>query len=175
MRNTSILSGEFKGRKLKTLNSGRIRPTSSRVRKSIFDMLMDMDGKRVLDLFAGSGSLGFEALSVGAQSVTFVDNDNQSLSLLHRNKEKFHTNRIAIFKSDGYQYLEKVKEQFDVIFIDPPYRNPDPNRLKENAMNRLTSGGVLIIETSKRLGWRDKEAKIKEYGETQISIFWREH
>ena len=174
MTTTTILAGEFKGTKLFIGRSIRIRPTQSRIRKCIFDILSEMNGKDVLDLYAGAGSLGFEALSRGANSVTFVDSDIQAIRVLNRNKLHFSDCNITIVKQDCFRFLRNTESKYHVILADPPYGKVDLPMLKTLALDRLRENGTLLIESSVRQDWVDSEAIIKRYGDTQISIFRRE-
>ena len=98
-----------------------VRPTQARVRKSIFDILQTVVGEKALDLYAGSGSLGFEALSRGAASVTFVELNAKVVGVIEKNRLLFDSHKITILYSDVFRYLRSCKEEFDLIFADPPY------------------------------------------------------
>lgn len=121
-----IITGQFRGVRLDTLPGDETRPTSERVKEAVFSSIQfDIAGRRVLDLFAGSGQLGLEALSRGSGDVTFVDASPDAIAIVKRNAEKcgvFPSCRYAI--SDYRSYLRKCRdrEPWDLIFIDPPYR-----------------------------------------------------
>ncbi|HOV70162.1 MAG TPA: 16S rRNA (guanine(966)-N(2))-methyltransferase RsmD, partial [Clostridia bacterium] len=120
-----IISGVFRGRKLKTPPGDKIRPTSDRVKESLFNILQnDLGGSRVLDLFAGTGSLGLEALSRGASFAVFVDNDPTNGQLLHDNIDKLAGDRARIYIMDFARAIEQMASRgvkFDIVFVDPPY------------------------------------------------------
>ena len=117
----NILAGRFKGQKIRTIMKASYRPTTSRVRKSIFDMLGDLDDYSVLDLFAGSGILGFEAASRGATAITFVDNNRRNVKSIHVNSQIFQDQvEMKVVYKDWYHYL-RVCRDYDIIFADPPY------------------------------------------------------
>ncbi|MHB1377960.1 MAG: 16S rRNA (guanine(966)-N(2))-methyltransferase RsmD [Candidatus Humimicrobiaceae bacterium] len=124
-----IISGDFKGRKLKGPVGLNIRPTLDRVKESIFNVLgSNIKGTKVLDLFAGSGSLGLEALSRGAQFVYFIDNSNDSIELVKSNLDLIPQtkNRRAIVKSDAADFLNGFSDYiWDYIFLDPPFKIDD--------------------------------------------------
>jgi 16S rRNA (guanine966-N2)-methyltransferase len=119
-----------------------LRPTADRVRETLFNWLAPtIDGARCLDLFAGTGAIGLEALSRGAASVVFVENSQKAADALIRNFRKLKSNYSAVLKrQDAFEYLRQArKEQFDLVFIDPPFDN---NGLEE-ACSRLAESGVL--------------------------------
>ena len=117
----NILAGRFKGHNIRTVAKASYRPTASRIRKSIFDILGDLDGCSVLDLFAGSGILGFEAASRGAAEITFVDNDRRNVKLIHLNSQILQNQvDIKVVRKDWIRYL-RMRYKFDIIFADPPY------------------------------------------------------
>jgi len=119
-----IIAGEFGGRRIKTPASGKVRPTADRVREAWFSILQRIvPGARVLDLFAGSGALGFEALSRGAVSVDFVEVHRASLVVLKANAETLKVeDRVTIHRVDGLRFAERLQAgAYDVAFADPPY------------------------------------------------------
>ena len=127
-----IIAGEFKGRRLKTPAGGKVRPTADRVREAWFSILQrDIRGARVLDLFAGSGALGLEALSRGAASVEFVEVHRTSLAALQANVAALKVgDRAAIRRMDALKFAEGLRPgQYDVAFADPPYAAAAPARL----------------------------------------------
>ena len=120
-----IITGRARGTKLVTLEGNNTRPTSERVKEAVFSMIQfDIEGRRVLDLFAGSGQMGLEALSRGAMKATFVDNSKAAVGVIKQNVTKTHfESESEIFFSSAEDYLRRVKgrEKFDLVFIDPPY------------------------------------------------------
>lgn len=135
-----IIAGEFKGRRLKTPAGDAVRPTADRVREAWFSILQRaLRGARVLDLFAGSGALGLEALSRGAQRADFVELHRLALATLKANVKTLKVDdRAAIHKADALRFAERLQPgQYDVAFADPPYAGQDAARLV--AMFRLTT------------------------------------
>src|SRR5438105_5463316 len=127
-----IIAGEFKGRRLKVPSGRSVRPTGERVREAWFSILQHfIPGARVLDLFAGSGALGFEALSRGAVAVDFVETQRLSLAALHANAEPLKVeDRVTIHRVDAVRFAERLQPgQYDVAFADPPYATDSPERL----------------------------------------------
>ena len=122
-----IITGTARGTKLLSLEGNATRPTSERAKEAMFSMLaFDIAGKYVLDLFAGSGQLALEALSRGAAHATMVDSSPAAIGVIRKNTYKTHmTDRSIIVQNDCTVYLNQVQpsEQFDLIFVDPPYAN----------------------------------------------------
>ena len=125
-----IITGKAKGTKLCTLEGEDVtRPTSERAKEAIFSMIQfEIEGKRVLDLFAGSGQLGLEAMSRGAEYAMFVDASRDAMAVVKKNAEKTHFfSECGYLVSDYRSYLRKAagRERFDIVFLDPPYRSDD--------------------------------------------------
>jgi 16S rRNA (guanine966-N2)-methyltransferase len=142
-----IVGGEFRGRALATPKSDAIRPTSDRTRESLFNILSHaypgaLDGTRVLDLFAGTGAVGLEALSRGARAVLFVEQGVEGRGLLHSNIEALGViGRAKIFRRDATALgAVGTMEQFHVLFADPPYAKG----LGEKALDAAARGGFLV-------------------------------
>ena len=147
-----IVGGRFRGRRLETPKDQRIRPTSDRAREAIFNLLAHhaseaLDGTRVLDLFAGSGALGLEAISRGAAQVTFVDKDPKSLALARRNAEALGVD--AIFLRADATHLPPAPAPAALIFCDAPYEKGLTEPALASAVEHgwVSDGTVLVIET----------------------------
>jgi len=141
-----IIAGEFKGRRLRTPAGDAVRPTADRVREAWFSILQrSIRGARVLDLFAGSGALGFEALSRGAASADFVELHRLALATLKANIKTLKVDdRAAIHRADALRFAERLHpDQYDVAFADPPYAGQEAARLvamfRVNAFARIFS------------------------------------
>ena len=180
-----IISGEYKGRLIQFPK--HIRPTQDKVRQSIFDVLAGVvKGSRVLDLFAGSGALGLEALSRGACGVCFVDIDKRCTAIINKNLEhlgvvKSEAVEARNFTNDAFRsikILEKKKEVFDIVFLDPPYHR----ELAKKALKTLSESAILptrsfvIVEHSKKdeLGVFSPKLtliKVITYGDIKVSFF----
>jgi len=127
-----IIAGEFKGRRLKAPAGRTVRPTGNRVKEAWFSILQQsIPDARVLDLYAGSGALGFEALSRGASAVDFVESQRASLTVLKVNAEALKVeDRVTIHRMDAVRFAERLQPaQYDVAFADPPYATGDAERL----------------------------------------------
>ncbi len=145
-----VITGSKRGRKLKTLDGDSVRPTTDKVKESLFNIIQfDIEGRRVLDLFSGSGQLGIEALSRGAASAVFVDSSKASLDVTKENL--ISTGLVEVSKTvlmDALVFLDRALEQFDLALLDPPYKAG----LMEELLNRLpphmSDGAVIVCETS---------------------------
>ena len=165
-----ILSGVYRGIKIDTAKNVSYRPTKSRVRKSIFDVISPFDSSSVLDLFSGTGILGFESISRGASSITFVEKDAKSIRLLHRNSEKFEGVPINIIKNKVELFLKKTNDSFDLIFADPPYDKIDYNWLFNSCIKKLSKNGKLIVEMNKN-NFLYENCIEKVYGDTKVLLY----
>ncbi len=145
-----VITGSARGRRLKTLEGESVRPTTDKVKESIFNIIQfDVEGSRVLDMFAGCGQLGIEALSRGASAAVFVDSSRASISVTEENLA--HTGFRSISKTvlgDSLSYLDRTSEVFDIAFLDPPYKAG----LMEDAIERvrlhIADGGIIVCETA---------------------------
>jgi 16S rRNA (guanine966-N2)-methyltransferase len=115
-----VVAGSFKGRRLAAPRGTRTRPTADRVREALFSMLGDVGGTRVLDLYAGSGALGIEALSRGADSAVFVERDAKAIAAIERNLVAVGA-EATVVRRDVMRFLARADGAFDLVFCDPPY------------------------------------------------------
>jgi 16S rRNA (guanine966-N2)-methyltransferase len=151
-----IVGGVYKGRLLSAPKGEKTRPTSSLLRKAFFDICShQIEGSDFLDLFAGSGAMGLEALSRGANESTFVDQSREACKVIAKNIETLEvqkqTTLLCLPIDRALKMLQKKKRSFDLIFIDPPYGKEDLTRLTEQILNAklLKTKGKLFIEESK--------------------------
>ncbi len=178
-----IIAGQRKGLTLSTFEAEFIRPTKDIVKEFIFNCLAnitDMAACRVCDLFAGTGSLGIEALSRGAYAAVFVENDAQAIEIIRRNLKRAKFDSADVVQADALSYLESAEQKpFDLIIADPPYRAALGNSIIDNvsANGYLAARGVLVLETSpdeslKPLNsWPDlKLYKQKKWGTSCVTI-----
>ena len=184
-----IISGTSKGRKLVTPRSQSLRPTSDRVKESMFNILQDdIVGKVVLDLFAGTGNLGIEALSRGAKKTIFVEKGRQALRLIQRNLTQFGLEeRSEILPKDANRAIGILKqkgESFDLILMDPPYQKGliQKTLMKLNSHQIYHKDSILVIEHNRREplsavmdGWN--LIRQRRIGDTLISFLtpWEDH
>ena len=162
----NILAGQFGGRRIKTVSKLPYRPTKSRVRKSIFDSLMPFRFSMVLDLFSGSGILGFEAVSRGAQSVTFVEKHGPTLRLIKQNAAGLAGPSYTFKHCGAVSFLHR-SGSFDLIFADPPYGTHDLEPLAETILEHLNKKGKFILECEKDQA-PFLDAIATDYGQTRI-------
>jgi len=135
--NIRIIAGKHRGRKLPVILADGLRPTTDRVKETLFNWLMPyIRDARCLDCFAGAGSLGFEALSRGAKGVTFIELNKAAATQLKQNKTLLKAENIDIINSDALAFLSGSEQQFDLVFLDPPFRQ----HLVEKAANLLNQG-----------------------------------
>jgi 16S rRNA (guanine966-N2)-methyltransferase len=169
-----IVAGEFKGRTLHAPKGRATRPTSDKVREAIFSVLGDIQGVRALDLYAGSGALGIEALSRGAATATFVDDDERATAAIRRNIDEIGTVNAAIHRGDALAFLRAGGGPFDLVFVDPPYSSAPRlgERLSELLPVVLSTDARIVTESDKRSPLQldlplDFE---RDYGDTRIRI-----
>ena len=172
-----IISGTARGLKLQSPEGLDTRPTLDNVKEAIFSMLfLKCRGARVLDLFAGSGALGIEALSRGAQSAVFVDANPKACSVIKANLEKARLSENAdVFGMDAAKYLHREQEGFDIIFLDPPYALGLYDEVLEliYARKLLTPDGVIVCEFDNGINVDIKNYRLlkdKRYGRVCVSI-----
>ena len=175
-----VITGKARGVQLKTPDGMLTRPTTDRVKEALFSIInFEIPGAKVLDLFGGTGQLGIEALSRGAKSAVFVDAREEACKLIRENlkRTKLEQN-AAVVRSDYLDYLGRCREQFNIIFLDPPYAEV----FLENSLNRITeidilqSNGIIVTERplGKELPWelagytRSRDYK---YGKTLLTIY----
>lgn len=148
-----IITGTARGIQLETIEGNATRPTADRVKEALFSMLQfDIEYRRVLDLFAGSGQLGLEALSRGAASAVFTDSSRECVDVILRNAAKTRLkDRCRVSVQDFKNYLKgnKGRERFHIIFLDPPYNTPCMKEALEliSEYGILEDGGVIVCET----------------------------
>jgi len=144
-----IIGGNWRGRKLPVLDKEGLRPSTDRVRETLFNWLMpEIHEANCLDLFAGTGALGFEALSRGAQSVTMIEKDKTVTEQLKHCKELLNSTNCSIHNTNAFTWLESAPEAFDIIFLDPPFnQNLLPQVIEEIENKQLIkTGGYIYIE-----------------------------
>ncbi len=147
-----VISGKYKSQKIATLKSNDTRPTTDKVRENIFNILGSVDGS-VLDLFAGSGALGIEAISRGCNTAVFIDGAQDAVKLIYKNTEPIEE-EIEIFRNDykrALKALEKRNKTFDYIFVDPPYKKGLVKQVVKDIImyNILNPEGIIVIESHK--------------------------
>lgn len=153
MNAVRIIGGTWRRRLLKFPDSEGLRPTPDRVRETLFNWLgQELDGWQCLDLFAGSGALGFEAASRGAARVVMVEQSPRVLAALHENAEILQNPReVEIVRRDAIQYLTSSKAKFDLIFLDPPYKKGWISRLEPLIPGVLNEDAAVYVEAEHKI------------------------
>jgi 16S rRNA (guanine966-N2)-methyltransferase len=152
MNRLRIIGGEWRSRLIEFPDVEGMRPTPDRVRETVFNWLgQTLHGRTCLDLFAGSGALGFEALSRGADKVMLVESARQGVAALKQNAAKLSAQNVQVQHGDALQYLRGKPEVFDVIFLDPPYKLVLHAELLKLLPAVLKPGGVVYLEDDKPL------------------------
>jgi 16S rRNA (guanine966-N2)-methyltransferase len=144
-----LIAGRYKGRKLSVINSEGLRPTTDRVRETLFNWLTPYIRESLcLDLFAGSGALGIEAISRGAKHSTFVENNSQVYKTLTQNLHFVDKSLYQTHRQDAQEFLKSSGHRFDLIFFDPPYQMSRVASLLKEACQCITPNGLLYIESN---------------------------
>lgn len=145
-----VITGEARGRRLITLEGEDVRPTTDKVKEGMFNIIQfDLPEANVLDLFAGSGQLGIEAISRGAKHCSFVDASKRSIDVVRENlKACGFEKRASTFSGDSISYISLSREIFDVVFLDPPYRKGIIDKVLPILADKMSDGGVIVCETS---------------------------
>jgi 16S rRNA (guanine966-N2)-methyltransferase len=168
-----IVAGAYGGRRIEAPRGRSTRPTSDRVREAVFSILGSIEGARVLDLFAGSGALGIEALSRGAANAVFVDSDARAIAAIRRNLDGVGAEG-DVHRRDAFVWLRDADGQFDLVFADPPYSSASrtAGRLSELLPPLLTDASLTVTESDKRDPLLLSLPLVDErtYGDTRIAI-----
>ena len=173
-----VIAGDFRGVKLLSLEGSDTRPTLDRVKEAIFSMLFGLcDEACVLDLFAGSGGMGIEALSRGAAECIFVDNNKKAIEIIKANVEKTRSeNKSTIIYGGFDSYLNKTDKKFDLVFLDPPYESSFYNEALSLIYERdlLNDGAIIVLEKDKEKQFdftdRYRVVKEKNYGRVTVCM-----
>jgi len=146
--NIRIIAGQHRGRKLPVLMADGLRPTTDRVKETVFNWLMPyIQDATCLDCFAGSGGLGFEALSRGAKTVTFVELNKAAAQQLSANKALLHASNIEIHVTNAINFLQQTQQKFSLVFIDPPFRKGLAQQAAEAiSQHGLTENALIYVE-----------------------------
>lgn len=185
-----ISAGSAKGRKVTLSKSllgdktgDSLRPTSAKVRQALFNILSDkVSGSGFLDLYAGSGTVGLEALSRGAVNVVFVERNQARFKAIRNTVDRFgFTDRTEVIKDDALRFLKIEDREFDIIFIDPPYGSDDTGKVFEliGVKDMLKDSGVIVWEHSSKKTPPEEMGKLRHirsyrYGDTALSLYSKE-
>ena len=143
-----VITGIARGRRLVAPEGMEVRPTADKVKEAVFSAIQfQIDGAEVLDLFAGSGQMGIEALSRGAKHSVFIDSSNKALRCVHENLRNTGFEKCSdVISRDSYDYIKLTAHTFDIIILDPPYRHSHIHNILPFAAKKLRDGGCIICE-----------------------------
>lgn len=176
-----IIAGEWRGRKLAFPDHQGLRPTTDRVRETVFNWLQGrLEGARVLDLFAGSGAMGFEAASRGAAEVVMIDTHRPAVQQMQAHCETLGAAQVEVHLADAYDYIESVERPFDLVLVDPPFAAEFPQTLLMSLLHpkMLKANALVYLEAPKRQSlslpngsswYRHREAGDVQFGLLSIS------
>ena len=172
-----VITGTARGRRLKTPENYDIRPTTDNVKESVFNIIQfDIEGRRVLDLFAGTGQLGIECLSRGAAEAVFIDENTAAVKIVKENLKTCGFT-AAVLQQDALSYLRHCG-RFDLVFVDPPYDSGlyEPVLETINSVDILSDGGIILCESRREKTLPDMRApyrKKKEYnyGRVKLTVY----
>ena len=174
-----IVGGEWRSRRIRFTPRDDLRPTPDRVRETLFNWLgQDLTGLECLDLFAGSGALGFEAASRGAKRVVMVERDRASYSTLSRNRDLLSARQVELVCCDALEFLRSDRAQYDVIFLDPPFAASYREKLLALLPSRLRQSAHVYYEAGSREPWPEGWAVCKQGRAGQVNfqlVQWIEH
>ena len=178
-----VITGSARGRRLKELEGMETRPTTDRVKEGLFNILQfDIEGRRVLDLFAGTGQLGIECLSRGAASAVFVDRRPDAVKLIRENLKITDLQaRARVVAGDSMEYLKSLREKFDLIFLDPPYEAGllEPALAHIARFDILAPHGIIVAEhpavrTTPALAPPYRVHRTYRYGKIGLTVYHRD-
>lgn len=173
-----IITGLYKGRRFEIPHSFKARPTTDFAKENIFNVLngyVDFDGASALDLFSGTGSISLEMLSRGCNRVISVEADKDHHAFIRRCLAKLKTDACVPLRTDALRFIKNCREQFDIIFADPPYAMPElpeiPSLVLDNDL--LRPGGIFVFEHGKHNDFSDSPRFVEHraYGSVNFSIF----
>lgn len=176
-----VITGSARGRKLKTPENYDIRPTTDNVKESVFNIIQfDIEGRRVLDLFAGTGQLGIECLSRGASSAVFVDQSREAVKIVKDNLKTCGLSGTVV-QADALSFL-RTCGKFDIIFVDPPYDSDLYESVLNtvNSIDILSDGGIIVCESRRERALPEMTAPYKKrreytYGKVKLCIYTKEN
>ena len=171
-----IIAGTHKGTRIFAPKGHETRPTSDRAREAAFNLIGPVDGARVLDLYAGSGAMGLEALSRGAASATFVEGDRDAVRTIERNLDKLRLTGARVVHGDAIRFLGTDSGTYDLVLCDPPYERWGHVRplLARYLPPRLAPNGLVVLETSAREPEPELPLELRtsrRYGSARITLF----
>lgn len=177
-----VITGIARGRRLKEPQGLETRPTTDRVKEGIFSSIQfEIEGRRVLDLFGGTGQMGIEALSRGAAHCTFVDLRKEAVGIIRENlKLTGLEGQATVVQGDALAFLTRCREKYDVIFLDPPYASDLLKKAMETipAIDIVTENGIIVCENGSTTGWPEVQPPYRlqkeyRYGKIRTALYRR--
>lgn len=176
-----VITGTARGMTLRTLEGNDVRPTTDKVKEAVFSAFQfEIEGRRILDLFAGSGQLGIEALSRGAESAVFVDADKNAVKIVKENLTKTKLDgKATVVQTDSIAFLSMTDRVFDIAFLDPPYERGFLQKALAKMENLISDGGAVICEHPFREELDDSygslvKTKEYKYSKTAVTVYRKE-
>ncbi|MDD3693212.1 MAG: 16S rRNA (guanine(966)-N(2))-methyltransferase RsmD [Oscillospiraceae bacterium] len=178
-----IIAGSVRGLRLETLTGNDSRPTAAKVKEAVFSAIQfEIDGRQVLDLFAGSGQMGLEALSRGAAGCVFVDNSAKAAKVVRNNLSRLlkglpdHIKNVNVINTDAMSYLKSTEDSFDLVFIDPPYASNLLKPALDAVQKLMNKGGVIVCESDADTRLPEKVGRfflnrVYNYGRVHIWLY----
>lgn len=174
MSRIRIIGGDWRSRLIDVRTVKSLRPTPDRVRETLFNWLgQDLEGKCCLDLFAGSGALGFEAASRGAEQVVMIEYDPVAVAALQANAKTLQATRVQIVRGDALKFARSAGPSHDVVFLDPPYRAGWVEQMAPLLPGLLTEDGVVYVEAEHEIENIERLTRVKQgrAGQVYYSLF----
>ncbi len=173
-----VITGEARGRRLLTLEGADVRPTTDKVKEAVFSAIQfDIQDRVFLDLFAGSGQMGIEALSRGAKSAVFVDSSRKAVDIIRKNLNNVgFYDRAKVLHADSLSYLDMVSEPFDIAYLDPPYSTGILQEVMPKIVEKVKKTGIIIVENPEKEEIFEKYGEFmldrqKHYGKIKVSMY----
>lgn len=173
-----VITGSARGRKLRTLEGSDVRPTTDKVKEAIFSIVQfDINGSEILDLFAGSGQLGIEAISRGAKRCTFVDESRDSIKVVTENVKTCGFADLAdILNTESIGYLRTCRKKFDHAFLDPPYNKGILEKALPLLAEKMSDRGIIVCEHEMGLVLPESygalvKKRTYKYGKIEVTVF----
>ena len=176
-----VITGSARGMVLRTLEGNDVRPTTDKVKEALFSAIQfEIEGRRILDLFAGSGQLGIEALSRGAESAVFVDADKNAVKIVKENLAKTKLDfKATVAQTDSIAFITMTDRIFDIAFVDPPYETGLLQKALSKVGEHIAEGGLVVCEYP--FGEELEDAygdlvrqKEYKYGKTAVTVYRKE-
>lgn len=176
-----VITGTARGMTLRTLEGINVRPTTDKVKEAVFSSIQfEIEGRRILDLFAGSGQLGIEALSRGAKNAVFVDADKNAIKVIKENLAKTRLDGLAtVAQTDSIAFLAMTDKIFDIAFVDPPYETGLLQKALSKIGKHIAEGGMVICEHPFKEELEDEinglvKQKEYKYSKTAVTVYRKE-